>query len=248
MSEVTPRASRMPRAPMSGIQSASSTVPKEATAAKARSIPPVRMTNIWPSASSSSGATLSSRPRMLYRLRKFGCRIVMTSTSAMSTASGMSGTIRSRQERPFSGLSARSAAVLGEVAASSVRRFIASHHPLDEIHGLGLVAGVRIEATLDLAVAHHENRVAQGDRLLQRVGEQHDGHALRALLAHEGVDVFLRAHVESAGGVVEDEHLEVGRVEPLGQHDLLLVAATQVADVGALIGGADAQALDPAAR
>ena len=42
------------------------------------------------------------------------------------------------------------------------------------------------------------------------------------------VDVVLRAHVDASGRLVQDQDLRVGG-HPLGQHDLLLVAAGQVA-------------------
>ena len=38
------------------------------------------------------------------------------------------------------------------------------------------------------------------------------------------VDLVLRADVDAAGRLVEDQHVGVGE-DPLGQHDLLLVAA-----------------------
>ena len=66
-----------------------------------------------------------------------------------------------------------------------------------------------------------------------------EDHALALLgeLLHEPVDLVLALDVDAVGRLVEDE--DVGaRVEPLGQHDLLLVAAREVAhrvlDVGDL--------------
>ena len=51
----------------------------------------------------------------------------------------------------------------------------------------------------------------------------------RGHLADELVDVRLRADVDPAGGLVEDDHRRL-RVEPLGEHHLLLVATGEVAD------------------
>ena len=54
---------------------------------------------------------------------------------------------------------------------------IASDHVSDEIDLPRLVARRRIGAMGDLAVAHHEDGVAEPDRLLQRVGGQDDRDA-----------------------------------------------------------------------
>ena len=49
------------------------------------------------------------------------------------------------------------------------------------------------------------------------------------------------------GGLIEDEDVGAA-VEPLGQHDLLLVAAGQVADGVLLVGNLDVQSLDDRPR
>ena len=51
----------------------------------------------------------------------------------------------------------------------------------------------------------------------------------RGKLAHEFVDGGLRADVDALGRLVEDDDLRLGR-QPLGDHDLLLVAAGERAD------------------
>ena len=49
-------------------------------------------------------------------------------------------------------------------------------------------------------------------------------------LVDQAVDLGLRADVDPARRLVEDEDLRSGR-QPAGQHDLLLVAARQLADL-----------------
>ena len=55
-----------------------------------------------------------------------------------------------------------------------------------------------------------------------------DALALRGQPVDDRVDLVLRADVDAAGGLVEDQHVGVG-VDPLRQHDLLLVAAGELA-------------------
>src|SRR6185436_16605491 len=55
-----------------------------------------------------------------------------------------------------------------------------------------------------------------------------DRLALVGELAQQDVDLLLGAHVDAARRLVEDEHVAVLR-EPLGDDDLLLVAAREVA-------------------
>ena len=108
----------------------------------------------------------------------------------------------------------------------------------------GLFARAGLEAGGDLAVAHHQHLVRQADRLLQRVGDQQDRHALRREIADQFVDLFLGADIEPARRMVEDQDARARR-HPARQHHLLLVAAAELAagDVGAR--RLDAQPLDP---
>ena len=48
-------------------------------------------------------------------------------------------------------------------------------------------------------------------------------------VAHQGVDFSLGAHVDAAGRLIHDQQLRLS-AQPLGEHDLLLVATAQVAD------------------
>ena len=64
--------------------------------------------------------------------------------------------------------------------------------------------------------------------------------------AHQLVDLLLGADVEAAGRMVEDQHPRL-RLQPLGQHHLLLVAAGEVEAERLDAGRADPQPLDPVA-
>ena len=66
-------------------------------------------------------------------------------------------------------------------------------------------------------------------------------------LHHQPVDLLLAADVDPVRGLVEDEDVGAG-VEPLRQHDLLLVAAGQVADGVLHVGDLDLQPLDRGPR
>ena len=61
----------------------------------------------------------------------------------------------------------------------------------------------------------------------------------------DGVDLVLGADVDAAGRLVEDQHVGIGE-QPLRQHDLLLVAAGELADGRHHAGGLDVQ-VPPAA-
>ena len=56
------------------------------------------------------------------------------------------------------------------------------------------------------------------------------------------VDLILRAHVDAAGRLVEDQDVGVA-FQPLGHDDLLLVAAGEAADLDVDAGGTRAQLL-----
>src|SRR5918993_3738526 len=86
----------------------------------------------------------------------------------------------------------------------------------------------------DPALAHHHDAVAHAQDLGQ-LGRDHDhGLALANEVVEEPVDLALGPDVDASCGLVEDQDVGV-REQPLAHHDLLLVAAGQVA--GALAQG-----------
>ena len=68
------------------------------------------------------------------------------------------------------------------------------------------------------------------------LGRYHnDPLALVGQIDDELVDLILGAHVDAAGGFVQQQHLRLGQ-QPAADDDLLLVAAGQRADLGLLAG------------
>ena len=79
------------------------------------------------------------------------------------------------------------------------------------------------------ALAHDQDPVAHGEDLGQVGADQDDRDAFLGELVDDLVDLGLGPDVDPARGLVEDEHARM-RVQPLAQHDLLLVAARQRGD------------------
>src|SRR5690606_20355174 len=82
--------------------------------------------------------------------------------------------------------------------------------------------------------------VAGPEQLLQLGGDDDDGLARGDHAVDEAVDLVLGADVDAARGLVEDQHLGLG-VQPLPQHDLLLVAARELPDEREHAGRLDAE-------
>src|SRR5690349_18647469 len=107
---------------------------------------------------------------------------------------------------------------------------------------LGGVAS--LELAYDSTLPHDESAVADRERLLDLRGAGEDGHSLAGELAAESVDFRLRADVDAARGIVQDEQLRADG-EPFGEEDLLLVPAAQGHDRFVHGVGRDAQPLHP---
>ena len=84
----------------------------------------------------------------------------------------------------------------------------------------------------ELAFAEHEHAVGEAHDLGQIRGREHDGVAARRQLLDQRVDLGLRADIDAAGRLVEQEHAR-RELEPLADHDLLLIAAGEGRDLGA---------------
>ena len=96
----------------------------------------------------------------------------------------------------------------------------------------------------DPAVGHHEDPIRQAEHLDELGGDDDDGRAVVGERAHQRVDLLLRPDVDPARRLVEDQHLGV-EGEPLGEHDLLLVAARERPGGFAAVGsGADVELAD----
>src|SRR4051812_16737867 len=94
------------------------------------------------------------------------------------------------------------------------------------------------------AFVHHQDAIGHAQYLGKLGGDHQHRQALARELAQQAVNLGLGADVDAAGGLVDDQQLRV-RGQPLGEHDLLLVAARQEADGIAEAVELDAQALGP---
>ena len=92
------------------------------------------------------------------------------------------------------------------------------------------------------AVGECVDAVADAEQLGQLRGDDDDRLARRGELVDDRVDLVLGADVDAAGRLVEDQHLRLGH-HPLGEHDLLLVAAGEVPGLGHDVGGLDPHGL-----
>jgi len=89
----------------------------------------------------------------------------------------------------------------------------------------------------------HQDPVGQGQDLVQLAGHDQDGGAVVALLDDAAVDVLDRSDVDPTCGLRGDDQLGLAGELP-GDDQLLLVAARQLADVGARRRCADVVLLD----
>ena len=89
----------------------------------------------------------------------------------------------------------------------------------------------RVELVHDLAVTHHQDAVAQREKLLGFAGYNQNPLAAGGKAVNNLVDVGTGADVDALGRLVQDHEVGVG-LHPLGDDDLLLVPAAESAGVG----------------
>ena len=98
------------------------------------------------------------------------------------------------------------------------------------IHDLFLVEIVAGQLADQAALAHHQDAAAHAEQLFQLGRDDDAGESIAHQVVDEAVDLAARADVDAARRFVQDQDL--GRcVQPLGQVDLLLVAAAQVGQI-----------------
>ena len=89
----------------------------------------------------------------------------------------------------------------------------------------------------------HQDAVAHAEQLGEFAGDEHHGFSGVGELVDDLVDLQLRADVDAARGLVEEDDAGLGH-ERLAEHDFLLVAAGEFADGGGEAGGFHAQGLE----
>ena len=88
---------------------------------------------------------------------------------------------------------------------------------------------VTVDRGHDLAAPHDNHAVAHAQDLRHFRGDHDDAFSSLDQAVHNIVDLDLGAHVDTAGGLVEDVDIGVG-VDPFADNDLLLVTAGQLSD------------------
>ena len=107
------------------------------------------------------------------------------------------------------------------------------------LHDLLLGGGAR-EFGNDGAVAHDEDAVGDLEELGEFGADHENGGAVAGKLVHEGEDFGFGGDVDAARGFVEEEDLRIAE-KPLGDDNLLLVAAAEASDGLVDGGGADTE-------
>src|SRR5271166_472883 len=95
----------------------------------------------------------------------------------------------------------------------------------------------------DASVRHDDDAIGGSQQLREFGGNDENGLAARRKIANERDDLSLGADVDASRRLVEHEDVRLG-VEPLADHDLLLIAARQGPDRGVTRACLDAQSLD----
>src|SRR3954447_15288418 len=201
-------------------------------------------TSVWPAARITKIDALSARLRSEAASRNRGSRMPVTTIRTTSTSTMPSSRTRNthsviRRARAPS----RATAFIGRPFHDGTPetrgwtcgdRWPGSCRDLTELtrggadHRLlvGLGAG---ELSGQPAFVHHQDANGHAQHLRQLGGDHQPRRALAGELAQQAVDLGLGAAVDAAGRLVDDQQLRVRR-QPLGEHDLLLVAARQRAD------------------
>src|SRR6478672_3012707 len=165
--------------------------------------PPLRMAGVAAIATRAKSMRFVSK---LLGLPKLGSTAMFATSSTMESSSA-NAKLRVRRNRRISDI--------GRLLLSEVARD--EHRPRQ---------GAATELHLELALLEHEHPVHQLDQLVDLGREHHDGDPLGRELREQVVDVALRAEVDAAGRVVEQQDAWLG-CEPAGDDDLLLVPSRE---------------------
>src|SRR6185312_6638222 len=141
-----------------------------------------------------------------------------------------------RSVRPGAAPSARPASVM---PASSSRRPVAQGHHRHQPLFIGAFA---VDLAGDPALAHRHDPIADRQHFGQFRRNGDDRDAPLRHLEEEIVHLDLRADVDAARRLVDDQHFRL-QGEPAGEHHLLLIAAGKITDDLLLARHADVQGL-----
>src|SRR6476469_6855520 len=185
--------------------------------------PPLRIAGVAAMATSAKGAKSMRFVSKLLGLPKLGST-TMFATSSTRERSRANAKLRVRRNRRI----------------SDTRRLLLSEVARDEHRPR---QGAATELHLELALLEHEHPVHQLDQLVDLGREHHDGDPLGRELREQVVDVELRAEVDAAGRVVDQQDGWLGG-ESAGDDDLLLVPAREGHDPVAGASELDAKPVD----
>src|SRR6056297_6026 len=202
-----------------------------------RSIPPAMITNVEPTAMMPMNALRVSTLKMFVDDRNAGFISEPTITSATRPRSGVSVCQGIRRL-------GRAVAVASGGVVMKVPLLLESGRVL---HDLVLVDVVAVQDPGDPPRAHHDDAVAEADDLRQLAADHDHRDAALGELMDEEVDLALRADVDAARGLVQDQDPGIAQ-QDLGDDQLLLVAAGQLAGEGVQAADADVVAIDGLAQ
>ena len=218
----------------------SSTVPTEAEsaamAATERSMPPVRITNVWPMARIAVNDDCRATFRRLLPVRKYGVAKERKTTSSDERDQRPAA----EQELLKTAPTARAPSVRRAPCASLLLGSLVGHArsllKLAWRSSSSWVSSSRGELGGDPPVAHDEHAVGHADQLLDLRRDHQDRGAARDEPAHQREHLRLGADVDAARRLVEDEDARAAR-QPAREDDLLLVAAAEEQDLARQRGG-----------
>ena len=110
-------------------------------------------------------------------------------------------------------------------------------------HDLFLAGSSGIHFTGHTAAGHNHDPVADAQKFGHLRGDHNNGLSLVGQIQNELIDLILGANVDTAGRLVQQQHLRLSQ-QPAADNDLLLVAAGEAADLGLLRGSLGTHGVD----
>src|SRR4051794_1957754 len=169
---------------------------------------------------------------MLLAVRNCGAAIVtsapmasMTSTRVSSRCRAIAPTIEPRGAPPaWTTGAAIGSATGGSGACGGRRRRLRLDVSRGRVHDALLGGALARDLRRDPALVQDEDAIRHREDLGQVARDEQDRETRRGEVRDDPVDLHLRADVDAARRLVEDQHRRLRR-EPLREHHLLLVAA-----------------------